>query len=148
MYSARFRCLKLTNVHYWCTSFPASCSCMSWRNWSLNVQKKKNSALPSVSHPVISVNILPCKVLQLSNEDHALFLLYTAWGRQSRRGDGMGEKGNSHSILYFSISWTSAMDSRRSSVNFLRSWGLGALKLMRTLMSAPGIADVSLIPFG
>lgn len=40
------------------------------------------------------------------------------------------------------------MDSRRSSVNFLRSWGLGALKLMRTLMSAPGIADVSLIPFG
>lgn len=40
------------------------------------------------------------------------------------------------------------MDSRRSSVNFLRSWGLGALKLISTLMSAPGIADVSLIPFG
>lgn len=59
-----------------------------------------------------------------------------------------GETVSSHSILYFSISWTSAMDSRRSSVNFLRSWGLGALKLISTLMSAPGIADVSLIPFG
>lgn len=59
-----------------------------------------------------------------------------------------GVIGGLHSILYFSISWTSAMDSLRSSVNFLRSWGLGALKLMRTLMSAPGMADVSLIPLG
>lgn len=53
-----------------------------------------------------------------------------------------------HSILYFSISCTSAMDSRRSSVNFLRSCGLGALKLMRTLMSAPGRAEVRRTPLG
>ena len=54
----------------------------------------------------------------------------------------------SHSIRYFSISWTSAIDSRKSSVNFLRSWGLGALKLMRTLMSAPGMAEVRRTPLG
>lgn len=108
--------------------------------------EKKNLFL-SISHPMNSVKSPPYKLLQLSNEDHALFPLYAAWGRQRQRGKGE-KKGSSHSILYFSISWTSAMDSRRSSVNFLRSWGLGALKLMRTLMSAPGIADVSRIPFG
>lgn len=54
--------------------------------------------------------------------------------------------GYSHSTRYFSISCTSAMDSRRSDVKRSRSWRLGALKMMRTLRSPPGTADSNLIP--
>ncbi len=52
-----------------------------------------------------------------------------------------------HSTRYFSISWTSAMLSRRSLVKRVRSCWLGALNTIRTLRSLPGIADVSLIPW-
>lgn len=53
-----------------------------------------------------------------------------------------------HSTLYFSMSWTSAMLSRRSEVKRARSCWLGAVKTISTFRSPPGLADVSLIPCG
>lgn len=53
---------------------------------------------------------------------------------------------SSDSTRYFSMSWTSAMLSRRSEVKRARSCWLGAVKTISTFLSPPGFADVSLIP--
>lgn len=63
----------------------------------------KETALSLLLAILWTVKILPRKVPQLSNEDHALFLLYTAWGGQSKRGMG-GDKKEAHTLFCISPS--------------------------------------------